>query len=219
MIKQLLSNTTKNMFFLTVTTVLLTTSALAADTPNEQSQSATEPKKEKYTIAPVELLDLATQAERWFKMPVLIANHTGTIAFTNLSKAPLSYSQFLTQLNLSGLTAYKSNGYIQIIPNREARNLSIPFAEKHKSYLEDEYVTDVLTTEKACAARVLAVIRPLVPQFGHLSVYEESNTLIIVDTYGNIQRVKAVIKAIEANLNEKEDCGRIKKLDPQSEKK
>ena len=206
------------MLFLTVV-LLTTTSALAADTSNEQSQSATEPKKEKYTIAPVELLDLATQAERWFKMPVLIANHTGTIAFTNLSKAPLSYSQFLTQLNLSGLTAYKSNGYIQIVPNREARNLSIPFVEKHKSYLEDEYVTDVLTTEKACAARVLAVIRPLVPQYGLLSVYEEGNALIIVDTYGNIQRVKAVIKAIEANLDEKEDCGKSKKTEALPEKK
>jgi general secretion pathway protein D len=85
--------------------------------------------------------------------------------------------------------------------------------------LEDEYVTDVLTTEKACAARVLAVIRPLVPQYGLLSVYEEGNALIIVDTYGNIQRVKAVIKAIEANLDEKEDCGKSKKTEALPEKK
>ncbi|HOY23121.1 MAG TPA: hypothetical protein PK002_08190 [Cellvibrio sp.] len=219
MIKQFLRNTVKSIIFLTVATTLLTTSALAADTNNEQSQSATEPKKEKYTSGPMELLGVARQAEQWFKMPVLIAPNAGTIAFVNLSKAPLSYSQFLTQLNLSGLTAYKSNGYIQIIPNREARNLSIPFVEKNKSYLEDEYVTDVLTTEKACAPRVLAVIRPLVPQYGHLSVYEEGNALIIVDTYGNIQRVKAVIKAIEANLDEKEDCGRIKNILPPSEKK
>jgi type II secretory pathway component GspD/PulD (secretin) len=218
MIKQFINTTVKNTLFLTVV-LLTTTSALAAEPTSEQTLPAAEAKKEKRSVDGIELRDLATQAESWFKMPILIAPNAGHMVYINLTKAPLSYSQFLTQLNISGLTAYKSNGYIQIIQNREARNLSIPYVEKNKTYLEDEYVTDVLTSKKSCANRVLAVIRPLIPQYGHLSVYEEGNALIIVDTYGNIQRVKTVIKALDESLDEKEECNKIKKTEALPEKK
>ena len=199
--------------------LIVNASVFAAEPTNDQVIPSTEIKSEKSVVGEITLAELGNLAERWFKMEVLVGYHADAKIGINLSKAPLSYGQFLTQLNISGFTAYKANGYIQIIPNREARNVAIPFVEKNKSYLEDEYVTDVLTTEKACAPRVLAVIRPLIPQYGHLSVSEESNALIIVDTYGNVQRIKAVIKALEATLDKKEDCVRIKKNDLAPEKK
>jgi len=199
--------------------LILSTSVFAAEPTNDQPASVAEAKNEKSADREITLAELGNLAERWFKMEALVGYHADTKIRINLSKAPLSYGQFLSQLNINGYTAYKSNGYIQIIPNREARNVAIPFVEKNKSYLEDEYVTDVLTTEKACAPRVLAVIRPLIPAYGFLSVSEESNALIVVDTYGNIQRIKTVIKALEAKLDKKEECVSIKNNTVPPEKK
>jgi type II secretory pathway component GspD/PulD (secretin) len=218
MIKQLINTTIKNTLFLTV--VLLTTaSVLAAEPTSEQTAPTSEAKREKTFDSVVTLAEVASLAERWLKMKVLAGDKADYKIHMNLNKDTLTYGQFLTQLNINGFTAYKSNDYILIIPNREARNLSIPIADKHKTYADDEYVTDVLTTKKACANRVLAVIRPLIPQYGHLSVYEEGNALIVVDTYGNIQRVKTVIKALDESLDEKEECNKIKKTEGLPEKK
>jgi type II secretory pathway component GspD/PulD (secretin) len=216
MIKQLASKTIRKTLFLGAF-LIATTPALAAETSSDQP--VLDVKNEKHADREITLAELGSLAERWFKMEVLIDFHADTKIRINLNKAPLSYGQLLTQLNFNGFTAYKSNGYIQIIPNRDARNLDIPIVEKYKTYLEDEYVTEILKIEKACASRVLAAIRPLVPQYGFLTAYEDANTLLIVDTYGNIQRVKTVIKALEANIDEKEECGISKKSDPQSEKK
>jgi type II secretory pathway component GspD/PulD (secretin) len=218
MIKQRIKKTIRNTLFLSIF-LTITTSVLAADAASDSPASMPEVKNEKQTDSSILLSDLAARAEHWFKMPVIVEALATYKIPIHLDKGSLTYSQLLTQLNLSGFTAYKSNGYIQIIPNREARNVDIPVVEKHKTYLEDEYVTDFLKVEKACANKVLAAIRPLVPQYGFLTVYEEANLLLIVDTYGNIQRVKAAIKAIDANLDEKEDCGRSKKSDSTPDKK
>lgn len=157
------------------------------------------------------LSDFAARAEKDLKIKVLIGQYDADKKIhANISNEPLNYGQLLTQLKINGFTAYKSKDYIQIIPIDEARNLTIPIVEKGKTYFEDEVVTDYLKTEKACVARVLAAVRPLVPRYAHLSAFESANTLIIIDTYGNIQRIKNVIKALEGNINAPEDCSNIK---------
>lgn len=203
----------------TITSTLLLSAILISATPSfaAETNNTPESKREQQDNL-ISLADLASLAEPWFKTKVIVGTLGSAKIQMNLSKEPLSYGQFLTQLNASGFTAFKSNGYIQIIQNREARNVAIPVADKKQSYAEDEYVTDFLKTDKACASKVLAVLRPLVPQYGHLSVYDEAKTLVIVDTYSNIQRIKAAIKVIESNLDEPEDCGR-KKTDSTSDKK
>lgn len=84
-----------------------------------------------------------------------------------------------------------------------------PIVEKGKNYYADEFVTDYIKLEKSCAQSVLATVRPLVPQYGHLTTYTDAKTLIIVDTYSNIQRVKNVINTIEQNLDSPKDCANI----------
>ncbi len=201
MIKQF----TRTLNSLVVATCLaVSVPSLAAETALDQSSS--EIKHEQSQENFISLVDLANLIERWHKTKVLVGTLGNMKVQMNFGKDHLSYSQLLTQLNANGFTAFKSNGYIVIIPNRDARNMAIPIADKKQSYADDEYLTDFLKADKACVSKVLAVVRPLVPQYGMLTAYEEGNMLIIVDTYANIQRIKATIKAIDANLNEKEEC-------------
>lgn len=155
--------------------------------------------------ASITLKQLAEKAEQDFKTKILIGINSDSRIQANIGKEPISYEQFLTQLQINGYTAFKTNDYIQILSVRDARTMA-PIAEKGKKYYADEFLTDYIKLEKACAQSVLVAVRPLVPQYSHLTTYTDAKTLIIVDSYSNIQRVKNVIATIEQNLDAPNDC-------------
>lgn len=157
------------------------------------------------------LSEFAKHAEKDLKTPILVGNALSDISIpVSITDKPLDYGQLLSQLKINELTAYKSSGYIQIIAARDARWLAIPTVEKGKKYFDDEYVTDSIKLEKTCAGNVLATLRPLVPQDGHLTAMESANTLIISDFYSNTVRLKAMVKMLEDNTAEKVDCSQKK---------
>lgn len=113
------------------------------------------------------------------------------IANKPLNKKDL-YALFLATLDVYGFTAIESGGVLRIIVNREARNLPIPTEQNIKSR-DDGYITQIIQLNNISAAKVLAAVRPLVPQYAHLSAYEPSNALIISDTRANIARINDLI--------------------------
>lgn len=113
------------------------------------------------------------------------------IANKPLNKKDL-YALFLATLDVYGFTAIESGGVLRIIVNREARNLPIPTEQTIRSR-DDGYITQIIQLNNISAAKVLAAVRPLVPQYAHLSAYEPSNALIISDTRANIARINDLI--------------------------
>lgn len=213
MIKEFTTMNIKNSILFGIILTATAITALAQPNTSRSDNTATAPAEKVSAIKSEDYIDLkefAKIAEKDLKTRVLVGqNDAQKIIQVNLGNEPLNYGQFLTQLKINEYTAYKSKDYIQIVAMREARYLSIPIVEKNKTYYEDEVVTDYLKTEKSCAGKVLATVRPLVPQYAHLSTYEDSHTLIIIDTYGNIQRIKGVIDSIEASLTTAQDCKKI----------
>ena len=49
----------------------------------------------------------------------------------------------------------------------------------------DEYVTQVIRLENISAAKLIPVLRPLVPQQAHMAAYAPSNAIIISDVSAN----------------------------------
>ncbi len=45
--------------------------------------------------------------------------------------------------------------------------------------------------------RLVPLLRPLMPQSGHLAADGCSNTLIIVDTFANVRRIEAVVASLD----------------------
>ncbi|RYY76754.1 MAG: hypothetical protein EOO52_04425 [Gammaproteobacteria bacterium] len=210
MIKDFTTMNIKNSIFFTVilTATAITSLAQPNSEANDKTTSAPPAKVSDASPEDIGLRDFAKFAEKELKMKVLVGqNYAKNSVQVNMGE-PLDYGKFLTQLKINEFTAYKSKDYIQIIPLRDARSFSIPVVEKGKAYFEDEVVTDYLTTDKSCAAQVLAVVRPLVPQYAHLSS-DNRHTLIIIDTFGNIQRIRSAIKTLEVNLDAPVDCENI----------
>ncbi len=117
------------------------------------------------------------------------------IANKPLNKKEL-YNLFLAVLDVHGFTAFESGGVTRVIVNRDARNLPIP-TEDNISSKDDGYITSIIQLNNISAAKVLAALRPLVPQYGHLSAYEPSNALIISDTRANISRINDLIEQMD----------------------
>lgn len=153
------------------------------------------------------LQDLALMTEKVLKTDVLVnAKDAETLVRIRTIISDFNYAKLLTQLKQNGFTAYKSNGDIHFIQTREARHSAIPVVQDNKTYFDDEYVTEYVKLEKSCSAQLLPVLRPLVPQDSHLALMDNPQTLLFSDTYLNIQRIKAVIKKIEDEMEKPADC-------------
>ncbi len=117
-----------------------------------------------------------------------------------ISQEPVSadelYQLFLSVLDVQGFTAVESGDVVRIVPNRDARSLPVP-TDVGDSSGGDAYVTQVLRLENISASKVLPTLRPLVPQHGHLSAYDPSNSIIVTDTRANIARLKEIIAQID----------------------
>jgi general secretion pathway protein D len=44
---------------------------------------------------------------------------------------------------------------------------------------------------------MVPILRPMIPQMGHLAAFLCSNRLILVDTFANVQRIQRVIEELD----------------------
>jgi general secretion pathway protein D len=106
------------------------------------------------------------------------------------------YELFLASLDVHGFTAVESGNIVRVVMNRDARQFAIP-TENTVSNRDDLYITQVIPLKNTSAAKILAALRPLVPQYGHLTTYEPSNALIITDTRANAARISELVVQLD----------------------
>ena len=112
-----------------------------------------------------------------------------------VSKAEL-YDLFLSILDVHGYTAVRSGGVVRVIPNKNARSAPVDVISG-TSIINDEYVTQVIRLENVSAAKLIPVLRPLVPQQAHMAAYAPSNAIIISDIRANINRISEIIDRMD----------------------
>lgn len=133
---------------------------------------------------------------------------------TILSATPMSpqafYEAFLSILQVHGFVAVGSgNGVVKIIPDANARQMPANDLPGHVSASSDELVTQVITVRNINAAALVPVLRPLVPQYGHLVAYPASNMLIISDRASNVNRMMRIIQRLDQGGDEEIDIIRL----------
>ncbi len=120
---------------------------------------------------------------------------------TIISSKPMSdkvvYQVFLSLLQVHGFAAVPGDNAIKILPDATAKQNSLPTSADHTPGKGSEMVTRVLEIENVSAAQLVPILRPLVPQQGHLAAYAPSNILIISDRADNIRRLQTIIASID----------------------
>ena len=112
-----------------------------------------------------------------------------------VSRAEL-YDLFLSILDVHGYTAVRSGEVVRVIPNKNARSAPVDVISG-TSIINDEYVTQVIRLENVSAAKLIPVLRPLVPQQAHMAAYAPSNAIIISDIRANIDRIAKIIDRMD----------------------
>jgi general secretion pathway protein D len=112
-----------------------------------------------------------------------------------VSKAEL-YDLFLSILDVHGYTAVRSGAVVRVIPNKNARSSPVDVISG-TSVINAEYVTQVIRLDNVSAAKLIPVLRPLVPQQAHMAAYAPSNAIIISDIRANIDRMEKIIASMD----------------------
>jgi general secretion pathway protein D len=107
------------------------------------------------------------------------------------------YQVFLSILKVHGFAAVPSGAVIKIVPDVNAKQDSIPTVGERAPGRGDEMVTRVVEVDNVAAAQLVPILRPLVPQQGHLAAYPATNVLIISDRASNVERLVSIIRRID----------------------
>ena len=129
---------------------------------------------------------------------------------TMYSSTPLTpgafYQAFLSILQVYGYIAVPSgHNVVQIVPTAEERQSPSILLPKNVSSTSDELVTQVIPVKNVSAAELVPILRPLVPEWGHLAAYSPSNILIISDRASNVYRIMHIVERIDRVGNQDVD--------------
>ena len=131
-----------------------------------------------------------------------------------ISSKPVSqaelYDLFLSILDVQGYTAVRSGQVIRIVPSKDARSSPVPIMEDQSAVGNDEYVTQVIRLDNISAAKLIPVLRPLVPQQAHMAAYAPSNAIIISDIRSNIGRIVDIIERMDRSAIQTTEIIRLK---------
>lgn len=107
------------------------------------------------------------------------------------------YDLFLSILEIHGFAAVRQGNVVRVVPDRTARSMPVPVSPAASRQDNAEYVTQVIQLENINAAKLIPILRPLVPQQAHMAAYADSNAIILSDTAANITRIKELIERID----------------------
>ncbi len=124
---------------------------------------------------------------------------------TLLSPTPLGpdalYEAFLSILQVHGYVAIESGDLIKIIPDATARQFPTAIGTDNAAG-PDDLATQVIQLRNVGATQLVPILRPLIPQYGHLVAHAGSNMLIISDRAANVARMVAIIRRIDQASDE-----------------
>jgi general secretion pathway protein D len=111
------------------------------------------------------------------------------------------YEAFLSILQVHGFVAIKTGSVIKILPDATARQFAGPLGSGGAAGADD-IVTQVLQVQNVGAAQLVPILRPLIPQYGHLAAHPGSNMLIVSDRAANVNRIVSIIRRIDQSNDE-----------------
>jgi len=131
---------------------------------------------------------------------------------TMLSSSPMTpeafYEAFLSILQVHGYVAVTSGELIKIVPDATARQYAGPLGASGAAG-DDDIVTQVIQVQNVGAAQLVPILRPLIPQYGHLAAHPGSNMLIISDRAANVTRMLSIVRRIDQSNDEDVEVVRL----------
>ncbi|WP_157995291.1 type II secretion system secretin GspD [Peristeroidobacter soli] len=194
--QRVLSGNRSGLLALTLTCLLTCMSATAQQPPQPNAQQS--------TITPnfidAQLTDII-DAVATITGKTFIVDPRVRAQVTIRSSTPMTpdafYQTFLSILQVHGFIAVPSGENIKVLPDANARQIPGNDLPNSINPNSDEVVTQVISVRNINAAQLVPVLRPLIPQNGHLVAYPASNMLIVSDRANNIARIMRIVQRLD----------------------
>ncbi|MGL6161828.1 type II secretion system secretin GspD [Microbulbifer sp.] len=114
---------------------------------------------------------------------------------------PMSHQEafevFMSVLQVNGFSLVEQGGAWKVVPDALAKQQAIPVVSDEVRAPAESLVVRTVRVENISAAQLIAMLRPLIPQTGHLAAYADTNTLIIADRAANIDQIVRLVKQLD----------------------
>ena len=124
----------------------------------------------------------------------------GKITIISPSKISVdeAYLVFQSVLQVKGFTTVPSGAIIKIVATKEARTSTLDTVLARQSPApSDEYITRLMPLKYVDANNMVAVLQPLVSPDGLLAAYAATNTLIMIDTAAQTDRLAKILGQLD----------------------
>ncbi len=108
-----------------------------------------------------------------------------------------AYNVFLSVLQVKGFATVEQGNTIKIVPLREARQESVPTDREGGGAASSEFITRLIPLQNLEAAEVVTLLTPLISKDGLLTSFPASNTLILIDSRSNIDRLIRILSDLD----------------------
>ncbi|EHY79474.1 type II secretion system secretin GspD [Stutzerimonas stutzeri] len=179
---------------------LLATSLLAVPLPMLAAERGIEPSNTQQDGWTINLKDADIRAfidqisqlsGQTFIVDPRVKGQVSVVSNATLSLSEV-YQLFLSVMATHGFSVLTQGDVARVVPNAEAK------AEAGGGPSGgDQLETRVIQVQHTSAAELIPLIRPLVPQFGHLAAVSSANALIISDRSANIARIQDLVRQLD----------------------
>lgn len=115
---------------------------------------------------------------------------------------------FESVLRVHNFASIRTGKMVKVVPTQGAKQDNVPVERADSS--SDKIITQVIPVSFSSATELVPILRPMVPQYGHLAAVTSANALIISDHSVNVQRILDIVKRIDTAENEESDIIQLK---------
>ena len=109
-----------------------------------------------------------------------------------------AYNVFLSVLQVKGFATVDVGNSIKIVPAREVRQESIPTEGKGKAARHSgEFITRLIPLRYIESQEVIQLLTPLLSKDGLISPFPSANTVMLIDSRQNIDRLLEILRMID----------------------
>jgi general secretion pathway protein D len=172
------------------------------------ASSAQESSKAAVARYDIDMVELITRfAKRTGKQFVIDPRVRAQVPLAGIDPGQITHEQLLAILDVHQYAVVESGGMLAVVPDANARQLPTPVhTDKGFKALDYELVTLLVQPKNVCAAFMVPVLRPLMPQAAHLAAEIQTNSLIITDHAVNARRIAEMVEQLDKRGSGKKDC-------------
>jgi general secretion pathway protein D len=143
------------------------------------------------------VVQVAEITGKTFVVDPRIKGNVTVVSTTPMNKNAV-YELFLSVLRVHNWTAVPSGGVIRIQQNATAKQ-SPGAGGDLGSIASEELVTRVVAAQNVDSSELVKILRPLIPQYGHIAAVANPNVVIISDHADNIIRLVRLVQQIDVS--------------------